>query len=248
VSTGELVQRTVEAHGGAALWAEAREVGLRLSAGGFAFASKLQGGAMRDVEARVATRGQRVAFSPYPSEGRRGVFEGGSVRIESDDGRVEEERPDARAAFPRLRRKLWWDRLDILYFGGQALWTYLSVPFVLTRPDYEVRELEPWNEDGEETWQRLGVSFPAEVHTHSREQVFYVDAQGRIRRHDYTAEPFGDWAKAAHYCHDHERFDGLLVPTRRLVFPRRPDNRPRSRPRLVWIEVGDVELIPEGGA
>ena len=81
------------------------------------------------------------------------------------------------------------------------------------------------------------------MHTHSREQVFYVDEQGRIRRHDYTAEPAGGWARAAHFCMDHERFDGLLVPTRRRVLLRRADNRPRERPRLVWVEVTDAKVV-----
>jgi len=51
---------------------------------------------------------------------------------------------------------------------------------------------------------------------------------------------FGQWARAAHYCFDHSSFDGLVLPTRRLVYPRRDDNRPRSHPRLVWIEISAV--------
>jgi hypothetical protein len=94
----------------------------------------------------------------------------------------------------------WWDRLDILYFAAYAVWTYVSTPFLFAREDYQVVELDPWVENGEH-WRRLAVTFPEHVHTHSREQVFYIDANdGLIRRHDYTAEPIGGWAKAAHYC------------------------------------------------
>jgi hypothetical protein len=210
---------------------------VRISSGGLAFASKLQGHAVRDVQARISTRGQHVVFEPYPAPGQRGVLEAdGTVRIERDSGELVEDRKNARSAFGDLRHKLWWDRLDILYFATYAMWTYVSTPFVLAREDYGVTELDPWTEDGEH-WRRLAVTFPEHVHTHSREQVFYIDANGLIRRHDYTAEPIGGWAKAAHYCHDHQTFDGLVVPTRRLVYPRRGDNRRRSRPRLVWIEV-----------
>ncbi|HEV3282939.1 MAG TPA: hypothetical protein VG010_01945 [Solirubrobacteraceae bacterium] len=235
----ELAQRAIAGHGGIDAWESAQEIVVRLSSGGFAFASKLQGHAVRGVEVRVRTTGQQVVFEGYPAEGSRGVLEeGGGVRIETDEGAVTDARADPRSAFGDLRHRLWWDRLDILYFGAYAIWTYISTPFVFGREGYELRELEPWVEQGER-WRRLAVSFPADIHTHCHEQVFYIDAAGLIRRHDYTAEPFGEWARAAHYCFEHRDIHGLAVPTRRLVYPRRADNTPRSRPRLVWIEVSE---------
>jgi hypothetical protein len=238
----EVVEHAIAAHGGRELWESTAEVSLRISAGGLAFASKGQGSAVRDVLARVSTRGQHVILAPYPRAGQRGVLQqDGSVRIETDAGALVEAREDARGAFGDLRHKLWWDRLDILYFATYALWTYVCTPFVFTREGYHVRELDPWHENGEH-WRRIAVRFPENVHTHSREQVFYLDASGLIRRHDYTAEPIGGWAKAAHYCLDHQSFDGLIVPTRRRVYPRRRDNRRRARPLLVWISASDATL------
>jgi hypothetical protein len=240
----ELAERAIAAHGGAQLWSEASEISVQISSGGLAFASKFQGSAVRSVDARVSTEGQHVTFTPYPRAGQRGVFEAdGSVRIESDAGEVLARREHARTRFADLRHKLWWDRLDILYFGCYAMWTYVSAPFVFTRDGYGLRELEPWRENDEE-WRRLEVRFPDEVHTHCREQVFHIDSAGLIRRHDYTAEPIGGWAHAAHYCLDHEAYDGLVVPTHRRVFPLRRDGRPRARPRLVWIDVEGASVIP----
>jgi hypothetical protein len=234
-----LAEQAIAAHGGMTAWRQAETIVVQISSGGFAFASKLQGHAVRGVDARVATSSQRVVFEGYPADGQRGILEAdGSVRVETAAGTVAAVREKPRAAFGDLRHRLWWDRLDILYFGTYAIWTYISTPFVLLRDGYELRELDPWDERGER-WRRLAVRFPEGVHTHSREQVFYVDEAGLIRRHDYTAEPFGGWAKAAHYCFDHRSFDGLLLPTRRGVYPRRPDNTPRPRPRLVWIEVSE---------
>ena len=116
---GGLLEQAIAAHGGRELWESAREISARLSSGGLAFASKLQGAAVRDVEARVSTRGQRVTFIPYPRAGQRGILEpDGSVRIETDTGEVLERRERARDAFADLRHKLWWDRLDILYGLG----------------------------------------------------------------------------------------------------------------------------------
>jgi hypothetical protein len=233
----DLVERAIAAHGGLELWESADAVSVQISSGGLAFASKLQGHAVRDVQARVSTSGQHVTLTPYPREGERGVLEpDGTVQIETDGGEPVQARANARAAFADLRHKLWWDRLDILYFATYAIWTYLSTPFVLAASDYELRELDPWLEGGER-WQRLAVRFPEHVHTHSREQVFYFDESGLIRRHDYTAEPIGGWARAAHYSLEHQAFDGLVVATQRRVYPRRADNRRREHPRLVWIDM-----------
>lgn len=236
-----LAEEAIEAHGGLDRWRRDPEVAVRLSAGGFAFASKLQGHAVREAIARVSTSSQHVVFDPFPERGSRGVLDtDGSVRTESPGGAPTRERPDPRPAFRRPRRQLWWDHLDILYFGTYAIWTYISSPFVFLDEGFALRELEPWQEEGQ-TWRRLAVTFPAGVQTHCREQVFYIDPDGLIRRHDYTAEPFGEWAKAAHYSYDHTSFDGLVLPRRRLVYPRRADNRPRAHPRLVWIEIAEPD-------
>jgi hypothetical protein len=235
-----LLDDVVKAHGTLERWQGVGGLTVQLSSGGFAFAMKFQGRTRKDL-VQVSVDLQRTLFTQYPGPGRRGVFERGMVRIETGEGRVLAQRLDARSDLRSLRHTLWWDKLDLLYFQGSALWTYLVSPFVFTTPDFELRELEPWQERGE-VWRRLAVTFPPELHTHSREQVFYFDARGLLMRHDYTAEEFGGWAKAAHYCFDHREFGGLVFPTRRRVFLRAADNRPRPRPVLVWIDIQAVDL------
>jgi hypothetical protein len=236
-----LLAEAIAAHGGAERWSQVEAVVLRAESGGLALASKGQRRAVRSYEARITTREPRTVFAAYPAEGRRGVFTADAVRIEADDGSVVAERRDPRRAFGG-RRNLWWDRLDLLHFAGYALWTYANAPFLFAQPGFAVRELEPWDEDGE-TWRRLAVTFPPEIPAHSREQVFHVDARGRLRRNDYTAEVFGSWAKGAHYLYDHREFDGVLFPIRRRVHPRARSGRPRRWVTLVWIDVRDVELV-----
>ena len=136
-------------------------------------------------------RAARGARRRIPDPGRRGVFERGAVRIESDDGEVLAERDDPRAAFRRLRRNLWWDDLDLLYFAGYALWGYVSAPFIFTRPGFEVEEIEPWHEDGE-TLARAArpVSRTTSPPTRASSSTTST-TDGLIRRNDYTAEVFG---------------------------------------------------------
>jgi hypothetical protein len=238
VST-ELVDFAIKSAGGVKAWESRRDVAVRFWSGGAALASKWQGPVKGGV-IRIATSGQRAVGEDFPEEGHTGVFERGGVRIEDSDGTTIAERRDARAAFSPLRSPrhlLWWDRLDMLYFAGYAFWTYLSVPFVLNRPGFELEELEPWEENGE-TWRPLKVMFPDDIHSHSKKQVLYFDSKdGLIRRHDYTAEPFGRWAKAAHYCTEHKEIGGLIVPTKRRVYPRGPAGRHLPGPLLLKLDL-----------
>jgi len=235
-----LAEQMIEAHGGAALWNRLQEVQVRAAFGGTGFRMKLLKVPIRTT-ITVRRGGQHVTLGPYPSTGRRGVFEGSEVRIESADGRVLSSRSQPRLAFRDFRHLFRWDALDLLYFAGYAMWTYLCVPFVLTDPAYELRPAGTWQEGGQ-TWRKLHVRFPSGIHTHSRDQVLYADERGRIVRHDYTAEPFGAGAKAAHYSTGHQDFNGLVVPARRRVHPRRADGTPRPHPTLVWINVEDVAV------
>jgi hypothetical protein len=246
LNPGSQVSEWIEAHGGLDRWRSIEDLGLRISTGGLAFASKRQRKAIRGLEARVSTRSQRTVFFDYPAPGHLGIFERGAVHIETDSGDVVSERSesDARSADRSRGPGRGWDKLHVLYFAGYALWTYLNLPFLLAEPGFEVREVEPWGE-GEETWRRVAVTFPTEIHTHSREQVLYFDNKGLLRRQDYTAEPFGDWARAAHYCFDHRSFEGLVFPTRRRVHPRRRSNRPLRPVTLVWIEIEGVRADPD---
>lgn len=239
-----LAEQMIEAHGGAALWNRLDSLRAEIAFAGFGFRVKF----LKHLPFRgtmvVERGGQRVTFEPYPVPGKRGVFEGSEVRIEAADGQVLSRRNQPRAAFQDFRHTLWWDSLDLLYFAGQAGWTYFSVPFVLIDPAYELEDVGTWQE-GEQSWRKLKVTFPSHIHTHCQQQVFYIDNSGLIRRHDYTAEPFGEYSRAAHYPSDYREFGGLVFPTRRRVHPRKADGQPRRHPVLIWIDVADVVTTPD---
>jgi hypothetical protein len=240
-TTPELVEEVIEAHGGRTRWKTFTGLSVDVSAGGLAVASKFQRAGLRDLQALVSTDRQHVSFTPYPGRGHRGVFDTGSVRIENEKGHLIRQRLHPRRSLASPRRLLWWDHLDLLYFGASSLWTYLTTPFSFEGPGFQIRPLEPWTERGE-TWRRLAVTFPADVDTHSREQVFYFGDDGLLRRQDYTAQEFGSWAKSVNYCHDYREFAGLVIPTRRRVFLRRADNRSRRHPVLIWIDIHNVAI------
>ncbi len=237
----DLLERAIEAHGGAERFDSVREIAVDMRCGGAAFAMRFKRGALANIQGRVSTNEPRTILSPYPRDGQRGIFEHGRVRIETEGGETIAERERPRECFNKLRRKLWWDDLDLAYFAGYALWNYATTPFLFRRPGFDLQEIEPWYERGER-WRRLRVRFPADVPTHSPEQDFYFDESFRLRRLDYTAEVFGSWAKAAHYCHDHREFSGLVMPTRRRVVPRRRNNKPAPGPTLVSIAIDEASV------
>jgi hypothetical protein len=206
--------------------------------------TRFPGNRMADYELRLTVDEPHSEFSPFPDAERRTVFDGHSARLEDENGEVVTTRADPRSAFRGLgglRRSFRWDALDATYFAGYAMWNYLTTPYLLTREGVEVTVGEPWAEGGE-TWRRLEVEFPSDLPRHSPHQTFFVDSDGLIRRHDYTAEPVGGWARAAHYCFDHREFDGLLFPTRRRVVPRGPRNRALPGPTLVRIDIDRVSV------
>ncbi|GID32551.1 hypothetical protein [Paractinoplanes brasiliensis] len=122
------------------------------------------------------------------------------------------------------------------------MWNYLTEPFLFTSPGFEFTELGPWHEDGE-TWRRLQVTFPESIHTHSRVQTFYVDADGLIRRHDYFAEVVGPAdLPSAHYSSDHRHFDGFVFPTKRRVHRIDAAGHKQPDPIMVAIDIDHIAL------
>ena len=243
----DLLQRALDAHGGLERWQAAEHVRVRLRSGGRMFDVRLQGHTISRATrsgalVRFSTDSPRATFEGFPRPGYQGCFIEGAVRIESDRADRQLSRANAREAFSHMSHKLKWDTLDVLYFIGYALWNYVATPFMLARPGFQLREGEPWHEGGE-TWRRLEVVFPSDIPTHSRDQTFFFDERGLLRRLDYTAEVFSRWARSSNYCYDYREMSGVMVPTRRKVTLRGPSGRPLSGPTMVWIQIQDFELV-----
>jgi len=186
----------------------------------------------------------RAAARPLHGDGARGVYEDGAVRMESASGEVLAARERPRERFfgrAGLRRNLRWDELDATYFAGYAWWNYINVPYLFLRRGVRAVEAEPLRVGGE-SWRRLDVDFPAGLDTHCPFQSFYYDGDLRLRRHDYTAEVVGGWARAAHMCSGHAEAGGLTFPTSRRVTPRGPGGRVLPHPALVWLELSGIEV------
>jgi hypothetical protein len=229
VSDRPLLGRALDAHGGLDAWRAKSALELRYRAGGLAFASKGRGLRMKRWRAVVQLDRPHTVLEEFPVPGKRGILDRGCVRIETDDGERLAERDDPREAIRSPRRLIRWDDLDLLYFSAYAIWGYATFPFHLTLAGVEAQEI------GERT---LRVRYPPDWPVHSREQLFHFDGDGLVIRNDYTAEVMGSWARAAHFCEEHRRFDGLVFPTRRHVHP-----AATNRVTLVRIELDEVRPV-----
>jgi hypothetical protein len=236
----DLAQLTIDAHGGLQRWHQFGHVSAHLRNGGVLWTLKHQQGVLDDVNVRVALRREWASHSPFLKPNLRTSFEPQRVAIESTDGHVVEERVHPRASFAGHGVDTPWDRLQLAYFAGYAMWTYLTTPFFFAMDGVATEELEPWHENGE-TWRRLEVTVPQGIATHSTLQTFYFSTDGLLKRHDYDADVLGG-TPAAHYVHEYQEFSGILVPTRRRVLGRRPDGTPTPDPLIVTIDLSEVKF------
>jgi hypothetical protein len=236
-----LLTFAITAHGGLNRWKELSEVSADLMVGGALWGLKGQQGFVGASHITASLHHQWASHSPFLDSGHRTAFEGERVAIKTLDGHVVESRDSTRQSFAGHKLETPWDRIQLAYFAGYAMWTYLTSPFSLATPGFESEEVEPWQEGGE-TWRALRVRFPKSIATHSAEQTFYFDEKGLLRRHDYNLEVSAG-SGGAHYVYDHKPINGIIVPTRRRIYIRGEDGKPQMEPLLVSIELSNIKLI-----
>ncbi|MCB1154320.1 hypothetical protein KDL45_11775 [bacterium] len=230
-------QKMLDAYGGEDLWRNSTKIDALVSVNGWAFRLKRQR-PFREVQVVSRIANPVVDFKPIDRSHNFGVFTANETRIVQGDGQIRVRRAEPRAQFfygvAGLRRKLWWDRLDMVYFAGYAFWNYFTLPALLLREDIYWRELSP---------NVLAATFPDSLPTHCREQVFHLAPNtGLLRRHDYVADVIGRRAVAAHAIQEHGEWKGLPYPRRRVVTPRRKDGSAAKGPVLIDITVHEWRI------
>ena len=237
----DLLSFTLDAHGGLKNWGKFSSISLSAKIDGKTWERKQQPGILEDVKAFVDTRRQSGVYFPQDDTNSRILYTPNRVAFESASGDIIEELLKPRQSFNGHLRATPWSRLQAFYFAGYAIWTYFNVPFIFASPGYEVDEIEPWQEEGEE-WRRLRVRFPDSVATHSSVQTFYIDRTGLIRRHDYNVE-ISENVASAHYLFNYTDVQGIKIATHRRVYLRKEDNTSlQPEPLLVNIHFGDISI------
>ncbi|MDA9493871.1 hypothetical protein [Bradyrhizobium sp. CCBAU 11361] len=230
-----LLDDVIDASGGLDRWNGLDRFTLHLSVGGTLFSSAGHAREFKDVTAEGSTRTQSVRFTGITGGEHSGSFQPDAITIESLDGEVLRTWHNPSLAFPEASAPALADELHLVFFCGVAIWSYLTIPFLLAHPDVVLEELSPRSE-GTETWRRLRAQFPAHLITLAPEQIFYFDQNALQRRTDHDL--FG--MKVAHHSWAHDNFDGIVVPTLRRVQTLQADGTQIAKPVLMDVEIFDA--------
>jgi hypothetical protein len=233
----DLLQVAVDAHGGLSRWNQLKRVKASLSITGAIWQMKGKPDILKHVSIEAELHKERLT-THFNGKGIRTVFEPNRVIVETEGGRLVDNRDDPRSAFRGHTRQTPWDDVHVAYFSSYALWNYLTIPFLYTYSGFVTEELAPWQENGEQ-WRPLKVTVPDSVASHSREQVAYFGPDGLLRRHAYTVDIMGG-AAGLNYASDLRNVDGIVVPTKRRVYASDANNQKIPEPVLVAIDIREI--------
>jgi len=200
--------RALEAYGGQAVWKSATTVESTVTVGGLLFQLK---GINIPSHAKITVDVQRphTVIQPVDDAGDVGVLDGFSVMILAPDGRILEQRADAREHLQNASIATKWDRMNLMYFLGYAFWGYYTLPYQLMRSDIQWTELR----DGV-----LQADFGTSLPVHSRIQRFWFDTRtGLLKRNDYTPVAADPNARVANVVFGHGLSNGIPFTSKRRV-------------------------------
>lgn len=233
----DLLQKAIDAHGGLKRWNEVNTIQVAASITGAIWFVKSQGDYLKNVVMKVDTKIERLV-TDFPGEDKRFIFEPRCVVMEKVDGTLIQARDNPEASFEGQVRETPWDDLHVAYFQGEALWTYLNIPFLYAREGFVTQEIASIKVEGE-TWRRLMVKFPDHVKSHTREQISCFGPDGLLRRHDYTVDVLGG-ATGLNYASEYRNVEGIIIPTKRRVYAYEGDYQLVPEPLLVGIDMGEI--------
>jgi hypothetical protein len=232
----DLLEMAVEAHGGIKRWNEFNTLRAELSIGGAIWEVKQQPGLLSDKMFEIKTKEERLSITPFSFPGQSAVFVPSRQTLDTSDGTVVESRDNPEASFAGQVRETPWDKFHVAFFASEALWTYLTLPFLYTYPGFACEEIDPWEENGEQ-WRRLKVTFPDRIVSHSKTQITHFGPDGLMRRHDYTVDILGG-ATGANYSTNYRNFQGLMMPTTRRIYAYDEAMQKIPEPLLVSLDFG----------
>lgn len=235
-----LLEKIIDAHGGSR-WGEVETLSAARQFGGAFWTLKGVAGIAEQGRFTVDLRQERSRLENFGDPDRHTEFAPERVAIIRSDGSVVKELLNPRGSFRGHVLTTPWNDLQLAYFTGYAMWTYNTEPYSFTLPGVVAEELGPWTEDDGQVWDRLAVTYPDTLATHTPVQVLYADTEGVLRRRDYSVDIAGG-SPSVEYMTDQREFDGLLLPTHREIYVRDDAGRAVREPLIVSIDIDEVEL------
>jgi len=237
-----LLELTIKAHGGLARWNKVQSIRMAASITGAIWYVKGKPDYLKNIVMTADAKSERVV-TEFPGQDKRSIFEPHRIVLEKLDGTPIESRNDPEKSFEGHQRDTPWDDIHVALFSSEALWTYLTTPFLYTYEGFQTEEIAPIQVD-KETWRRLKVTFPDYVKSHTREQISCFGPDGLLRRHDYTVDILGG-ATGLNYASDYRDVDGIIVPATRRIYAWEGDYQLVKEPLLVAIDMTEISLVDE---
>ncbi|WP_321840786.1 hypothetical protein [Paraburkholderia bannensis] len=236
-----LAQSIIDAHGGLTQWRKFSKIRADLSQGGALWSLKGKGGILDQTSVTVATDRQWASHAPFGTLADHTEFTGDTISLLNESGDILETSGTPRSSFAGHTLETPWTSLQLAFFAGCAMWTYLNTPFVLAWPGVESEDAGEWKEQ-DQIWRKVVVRFPDSLEVFSKVQAIYVDADNLVRRLDYDVEIAGN-TPGAHYVSDYTTVSGIRIPTKRRIFPRLPDGSSLPEPLVVSIDLSNISLF-----
>jgi hypothetical protein len=227
----------ITAHGGISRWRQLTEITAHVMIGGTLWADVGHPDVLADARVTADPRRQRLVFDGFGPDRLRSVLEPAAIALYRGE-RLLDARSDPRSGFGDPAAG--WDALQVAYFASYAMWTYLTLPFLLDGYGVASTDVARWP-GVDPSWRRIRVDFPSGLDTHTVTQYLNIDADGLLVRHDYDADVLGG-APAVNAASGHRDCDGIVFPTRRRVTARHPDGSATTGPILVSIDFDDIRL------
>lgn len=239
MSMNKLAEDIIDAHGGLSRWRSYSRVTASLEQSGALWGLKGKGGVLDRTTVTVATDRQWASHAPFGTIAARSDFTTDRIAL-VDGADVVSELHDPRSSFAGHSLATPWTDLQLAFFAGCAMWTYLNTPFVLAWDGVASEDGGFWEENGE-TWRKVHVHYPKTLEVFSKVQAIYVGEDNLVRRLDYDVEIAGN-TPGAHYVSDYVTAGGIQFPTRRRIFPRGEDGQAMKDTLVVSIDLSDIVL------
>jgi hypothetical protein len=137
-----LLELALTAHGGLKRWQEIKNIRAKASITGATWYIKNRPDVLKNVEIDVETKSEKLTMS-FIGEPKQTVFEGSIITIKRDKQPPEIWQNSVKS-FEGHTLETPWNDIHVAYFSGEALWTYLNIPFIYAHPDFEIEEISPW--------------------------------------------------------------------------------------------------------
>jgi hypothetical protein len=235
----ELLKLALAAHGGLERWNKVKSIRIAASITGAIWYLKSKPDYLKNIVMTADVETERVV-TEFPGQDKRSIFEPNRIVMENIDGTLIETRDDPERSFEGQQRETPWDDIHAAFFSSEALWTYLTTPFLYAYQGFKTEEIASIRVENE-TWRRLKVTFPDYVKSHTREQISCFGPDGLLRRHDYTVDILGG-ATGLNFASDYRDADGIIVPAKRRIYAWEGDYQVVKEPLLVAIDMGEITL------